>query len=615
MRADADLVLAARSGEPDAFGELVARWTDRCWEIAWRILHDQQLAADVAQDTLLTAWQQLDRLQEAGSFGGWVSRIARNRALDRLAQERRAMPTDDGSALERVAAQQPGAVSQADPAVELERSERSQLVWAAAAALGPRDASLLDLHLRHGLEPGELAGELGISHNAAHQALFRLRRRLGVAVQAWLLWHQADPACAALRDAIEQAGLERFGAAAVELIEAHRATCLRCEQEAEAIVAPAGMFSAVPLVAMPAALRTQVIAGLRAEGVPVPASTSASPTGTQGSAAPSSQPDGTVVEEPTGTPAPPDVDPGQAPPVGSPIGGVVSSQEAPRAGAEVPATVVGKPGATDDEEVTGPVSSVLVLSALLALIVAAWLVVGWPALGGSAPAVSGGKVLVIEGSHSDDEQGPQPQLVAPLPAMPGGAENPAVVPALPLDPAPAASDQEVVVETSEPAAAPPTDDVAPGASGVDDTPGGDDGSAGQEPHDDGPAGGPGSDDPDDRQRDDDAAEDDRAPEDDGHEAETEPEPLPTVERFEVTAVDWSLCPEPTPSMFAYRIVLVSSDATSAVVTFLVPEGTSHDIAPNTGADGSLVCVPLAAEQVRLELVGPGGSVSVGATIT
>ncbi|MBW3604810.1 MAG: L,D-transpeptidase family protein [Actinobacteria bacterium] len=56
--------------------------------------------SDVAQDTLLVAWQQLDRLQQRGSFGGWVLRITRNRALDRLAHERRAVPTGDDEQLE-----------------------------------------------------------------------------------------------------------------------------------------------------------------------------------------------------------------------------------------------------------------------------------------------------------------------------------------------------------------------------------------------------------------------------------------------------------------------------------------------------------------------------------
>ena len=52
----------------------------------------------------------------------------------------------------------------------------------AVLALGPRDASLVDLQMRHGLTPAEIADELGVTPNAAHQQLFRMRERLGNAV-------------------------------------------------------------------------------------------------------------------------------------------------------------------------------------------------------------------------------------------------------------------------------------------------------------------------------------------------------------------------------------------------------------------------------------------------
>ena len=64
-----------------------------------------------------------------------------------------------------------------DPAQAMEDAELAALVWDAADALGDRDASLLDLHLRHGLSPAEIAEELGVKANAAHQSLHRMRDR------------------------------------------------------------------------------------------------------------------------------------------------------------------------------------------------------------------------------------------------------------------------------------------------------------------------------------------------------------------------------------------------------------------------------------------------------
>src|SRR5690606_17724248 len=109
--------------------------------------HDRDRAADVAQEAMATAWQQLDTLTSPGSFGGWVLRIARNRALNRLEHERRAVPVDDDRHLEPT----DRLVVAAGPEDRVESDEATDLVWGAAAALGERDASVLDLHLRHGL--------------------------------------------------------------------------------------------------------------------------------------------------------------------------------------------------------------------------------------------------------------------------------------------------------------------------------------------------------------------------------------------------------------------------------------------------------------------------------
>jgi RNA polymerase sigma factor (sigma-70 family) len=281
MPDDTELVLAVRSGQPEAFGQLVDRYLDRCWEVAWRILHDRDLAADIAQDTLLVAWRQLDRLEQPGSFGGWVLRIARNRAIDRLERERRAIPVDDHDRLEPTMS---GERSD-DPAAIAARSDSRDVVWAAAAALGERDASLLDLHLRHGLEPHEIAQELEIAPNAAHQALFRLRKRLGTAVEAWLVWRGGHPRCVVLAAELAAAEVEAFGAEASRVVQRHVAECEGCAQERDRSVAPAALFSAAPLVAAPASLRTEMISALRDQGVPVGAGSGGSAPGTRSTAA------------------------------------------------------------------------------------------------------------------------------------------------------------------------------------------------------------------------------------------------------------------------------------------------------------------------------------------
>src|SRR5262245_3726876 len=92
---DEALVQRWRAGDERAFGELYDAWFDRVHDLAMRIVRDPARAADVAQDAFLAAWKRIDTLDDPAAFGGWLLRIARNRALNVVEKEGRAHAVDD----------------------------------------------------------------------------------------------------------------------------------------------------------------------------------------------------------------------------------------------------------------------------------------------------------------------------------------------------------------------------------------------------------------------------------------------------------------------------------------------------------------------------------------
>ena len=54
---DTELVAAAKRGDRNAFGELVARHQDMVYSLALRMVGDPDDAADMAQDAFLNAWR------------------------------------------------------------------------------------------------------------------------------------------------------------------------------------------------------------------------------------------------------------------------------------------------------------------------------------------------------------------------------------------------------------------------------------------------------------------------------------------------------------------------------------------------------------------------------
>ncbi len=265
QRDDADLVLATRAGDGDAFGILFDRWFDRVWDVAWHVVRDREVAAEVAQDVFLVAWQRIDDLREPAAFGGWLLRTSRNRALNRLERERRTTPAGGTGDPVMAALPDPGT----DPATAVEDRSRDELVWAAAAALGERDASVLDLHLRHGLTPGEIAEALDVAPNHAHQLLFRLKERLAAAIRSWVLWRHGVPRCADLRTALAGAGIAAFGPDAVRAIGRHAGGCEACTEDRDEVLAPERLFAMVPLALAPPLLKAKAAAALESGGVPM----------------------------------------------------------------------------------------------------------------------------------------------------------------------------------------------------------------------------------------------------------------------------------------------------------------------------------------------------------
>ncbi|WP_208028698.1 sigma-70 family RNA polymerase sigma factor [Rhabdothermincola sediminis] len=269
---DAEWVRATLDGDQQAFGCLYDAWFDRVFALALGIVHDRETAADVAQDTFLSAWKNLGTLVDPDTFGGWLLRIARNASLNRQARESRSTPVD-GEGMAVIERSTLGAEQRLarldDPARLAGDAELVALVREAAAALGARDAEVLDLQLRYGLSPAEIGEVVGLNRNAANQLCHRIRARFATAVRARVLWNGSEPACEQLRAVLRSAGVERFDAEAVRLADRHADTCPACSERRELRLQPAAMFASLPLVAAPVALKAKAAAALEAAGVPM----------------------------------------------------------------------------------------------------------------------------------------------------------------------------------------------------------------------------------------------------------------------------------------------------------------------------------------------------------
>ncbi len=82
------LLERAQAGDMAAFERLVELHRDRVFALALRMTRSEADAAEIAQDTFLSAYQNLQTFRGDAAFGSWVHRIAANHALMRLRHRR-----------------------------------------------------------------------------------------------------------------------------------------------------------------------------------------------------------------------------------------------------------------------------------------------------------------------------------------------------------------------------------------------------------------------------------------------------------------------------------------------------------------------------------------------
>ncbi len=166
---DAQLVQATLNGDQSAFGELVRRYRDAAFGIAFHRLGDFEAARDAAQEALITAYTDLGRLREPSKFGHWLYQIATTTALGLLRRRRPALSLE-------AADECPDTTP--SPAESAERTEKARQVREALEILQESDRLALILHYVNGYSHDEVGSMLGATTSSIKSRIHRARGRL-----------------------------------------------------------------------------------------------------------------------------------------------------------------------------------------------------------------------------------------------------------------------------------------------------------------------------------------------------------------------------------------------------------------------------------------------------
>lgn len=169
-----DLQRRIRAGDEDAFDTVFRAHYARLVRMAESIVRDRGSAEEIAQEVMLELWRRRESLRVEQTFGAYLIRSTRNRALNHVRHQRVVEREMAAAVVEERESQSADA--------EMLGAELAAAVRGAIEGLPEMTREIFQLSRAHGLRYLEIASVLGISVKTVEkrmgQALAELRNRL-----------------------------------------------------------------------------------------------------------------------------------------------------------------------------------------------------------------------------------------------------------------------------------------------------------------------------------------------------------------------------------------------------------------------------------------------------
>ena len=143
---DSDLIKKTLEGDDHSFSLLVDKHKDFVFSMAVRILQNEQLAEEVAQDSFLNAYKALKSFEGKSKFSTWLYRITYNVALNALKKENRNREFFSGQEPEEYMSYSISNQINDSTLDDVERNDMGDIVRGCIAKLPSKFASILTMY-------------------------------------------------------------------------------------------------------------------------------------------------------------------------------------------------------------------------------------------------------------------------------------------------------------------------------------------------------------------------------------------------------------------------------------------------------------------------------------
>lgn len=181
--AEADFIERLRSGDPEAFDNLISRYSGDVYAVLYRIVDDAEDAADLTQETFLSALKAIKSFRGESELKTWLIRIAINHSRNRFRWWKRrrrsetiSLDANIGESDTPIGESIAGNVESAEEAVL--RKERETALRKALAQMPEHYREIIVLCDIEGMSYDEIASALEINLGTVKSRIARGREEL-----------------------------------------------------------------------------------------------------------------------------------------------------------------------------------------------------------------------------------------------------------------------------------------------------------------------------------------------------------------------------------------------------------------------------------------------------
>ncbi len=171
---DEQLVYAFRNGDEKAFTEIVFRYKHRLTRLAWSVVHNEDDAMDVVQESFIKVYRKLHSFQGTSKLYTWLYRIVMNHSIDYVRKRPAAIIVPVDEMLREPASKD----KSMRPDINLLNKELNKRIFEAVDELPEKQKKTVILREVEDLSYNEIAEIMGCSVGTVMSRLYYAREKL-----------------------------------------------------------------------------------------------------------------------------------------------------------------------------------------------------------------------------------------------------------------------------------------------------------------------------------------------------------------------------------------------------------------------------------------------------